>query len=42
MHHKDPFDRMLIWLAMQNDYTLVSADNHVKKYISEGLRIFTS
>jgi len=41
-YHKDPFDRMLIWLAMRNDYTFISADNHVKKYVSEGLRIFAS
>ncbi|MGN6440225.1 MAG: type II toxin-antitoxin system VapC family toxin [Agriterribacter sp.] len=38
-HHKDPFDRMLIWQAIQNDYTLISSDNVVKKYISEGLKV---
>ena len=38
-HHKDPFYRMLIWLAMHHDYTLISADNHVKKYTSEGLKL---
>ena len=40
-HHKDPFDRMLIWQAMNNDYTLVSIDKDVKKYKSEGLKIFS-
>jgi PIN domain nuclease of toxin-antitoxin system len=41
-YHKDPFDRMLIWLAICNDYILISADNHVKKYTSEGLRILAA
>lgn len=39
-YHKDPFDRMLIWQAIRNDYTLLSVDNLVKKYISEGLKLF--
>lgn len=38
-YHKDPFDRMLIWQAICNDYTLISADENVKKYASEGLRV---
>jgi PIN domain nuclease of toxin-antitoxin system len=38
-HHRDPFDRMLIWQAIRNDYILISADNMVRKYVSEGLRI---
>lgn len=38
-YHKDPFERMLIWQAIRNDYILMSADGHVKKYISEGLKI---
>jgi PIN domain nuclease of toxin-antitoxin system len=38
-YHKDPFDRMLIWQTICNDYTLISADVNVKKYSSEGLRI---
>ena len=38
-HHKDPFDRMLIWQAIRNGYTLISADEQVNKYCSEGLRI---
>jgi PIN domain nuclease of toxin-antitoxin system len=40
-HHKDPFDRMLIWQAIRNGYTLISADNQVNKYSSEGLNILT-
>jgi PIN domain nuclease of toxin-antitoxin system len=39
-YHKDPFDRMLIWQAIRNGYTLISSDKTVQKYISEGLRIY--
>ena len=38
-YHKDPFDRMLIWQAIRNDYTLISIDSNVKKYKSEGLKV---
>lgn len=39
-HHKDPFDRMLIWQAIRHNYTLISVDSNVKKYTSEGLKVF--
>jgi PIN domain nuclease of toxin-antitoxin system len=39
-YHKDPFDRMLIWTAITNNYTLVTADEVVIKYKSEGLKIY--
>jgi PIN domain nuclease of toxin-antitoxin system len=39
-HHRDPFDRMLIWQAIRNNLTLISSDDIVKKYASEGLKIF--
>lgn len=39
-YHKDPFDRMLIWQAICNDFTLISADGNVKRYVTEGLKIF--
>jgi PIN domain nuclease of toxin-antitoxin system len=39
-YHKDPFDRMLIWQAIRNNYTLMSIDSNVKKYTSEGLKVF--
>ena len=39
-YHKDPFDRMLVWQAICNDLTFISADTHIEKYISEGLKIF--
>ena len=38
-HHKDPFDRMLIWQAIRNNYILISADDEINKYRSEGLNI---
>ncbi|MCD6013245.1 MAG: DNA-binding protein [Flavipsychrobacter sp.] len=41
-YHKDPFDRMLIWQAIRNNYTLISADKDVKKYASEGLKVLTA
>jgi PIN domain nuclease of toxin-antitoxin system len=39
-YHKDPFDRMLIWQAIRNDHILISSDSIVKKYTSEGLKVF--
>lgn len=39
-HHKDPFDRMLIWQAIRNNYIFISNDKNVKKYRSEGLKIY--
>jgi PIN domain nuclease of toxin-antitoxin system len=39
VHHKDPFDRILIWQAIKNDFTFISDDKNVKKYISEGLKV---
>src|SRR5581483_7064764 len=39
-HHKDPFDRMLIWQAISNNFTLISIDSDVKKYVSEGLKMY--
>jgi PIN domain nuclease of toxin-antitoxin system len=38
-YHKDPFDRMLIWQAIRNGYTLISADEKVNIYRTEGLSI---
>lgn len=39
-YHKDPFDRMLIWQAIRNDYILISVDGNMKRYVSEGLKLF--
>jgi PIN domain nuclease of toxin-antitoxin system len=40
VYHKDPFDRMLIWQALQHNYSLISMDDTVKKYMSEGLKVW--
>ena len=39
VHHKDPFDRFLIWEAIRNDFILISADKNMKIYKKEGLKI---
>lgn len=38
-YHRDPFDRMLIWEAILSDYTLISKDELVQNYQSEGLKV---
>ena len=38
-HHKDPFDRMLIAQAKQEDLTLVTHDSHIQKYDVAHLKI---
>ena len=35
--HKDPFDRMLIWQAIENKYSLVSTDSSFVDYRELGL-----
>jgi PIN domain nuclease of toxin-antitoxin system len=35
--HKDPFDRILIWQAIQRDLTLISKDERLTQYHSVGL-----
>jgi PIN domain nuclease of toxin-antitoxin system len=39
LHHKDPFDRYLIWDAIQNDMVLISADKALTQYIGDGLKL---
>lgn len=39
-YHRDPFDRMLIWQSIGQNCTLVSRDEQVRKYESEGLKVF--
>ncbi len=39
-HHKDPFDRMLVWQCLKNNHILISQDEDMKKYVSEGLKIY--
>ena len=37
--HRDPFDRMLIWQAINNDLTLLSKDKTIAQYKSVGLKV---
>jgi PIN domain nuclease of toxin-antitoxin system len=39
-NHRDPFDRMLIWQAIINKYTLISKDRSFTAYKEFGLKIF--
>ena len=39
IYHKDPFDRFLIWEAIQNDFILVSIDKKMELYKKEGLKV---
>lgn len=37
--HRDPFDRMLIWQAINCDLTLLTADKKIKQYLEDGLKL---
>jgi PIN domain nuclease of toxin-antitoxin system len=37
--HKDPFDRMIIWQALQDGLTLVSYDSKMSQYRPQGLKL---
>jgi PIN domain nuclease of toxin-antitoxin system len=37
--HRDPFDRLLIWTAIREGFTLVTADRTFAGYAPHGLRI---
>ena len=36
--HKDPFDRMIIWLAIQKQFILISKDKQFNTYSKYGLQ----
>ncbi|MBK9257913.1 MAG: type II toxin-antitoxin system VapC family toxin [Saprospiraceae bacterium] len=38
-HHKDPFDRMLIWQAIQNNLTFITDDEQIHQYKDCGLNV---
>lgn len=38
-YHKDPFDRMLVWLALKEHFTIISKNSNIKLYESEGLKV---
>ncbi len=37
--HKDPFDRMIIWYAIEKGYFLMSQDDTFEKYTKYGLKL---
>ena len=37
-NHKDPFDRMLIFQCIRGNYTLISKDDKMKFYETDGLK----
>lgn len=37
--HKDPFDRMLVWQAVNQHKTLISKDTEIAEYIQYGLDV---
>ncbi|PHS20460.1 MAG: PIN domain nuclease [Kangiella sp.] len=39
LKHKDPFDRMLIWQAIEGKYSLVSNDGNFAEYEQFGLTL---
>jgi len=38
--HKDPFDRLIIWQAINRNISLISKDKAMKEYENFGLKIF--
>ena len=38
-NHADPFDRMLIWQAIQNEIVLLSRDGKFSQYVEDGLML---
>jgi len=37
--HKDPFDRMLIWQAITNNFAFICKDSSMKQYKENGLNL---
>jgi PIN domain nuclease of toxin-antitoxin system len=37
--HRDPFDRLIIWQAVQSGFGLLSKDSHFPGYEEQGLRL---
>lgn len=38
--HKDPFDRFIVWQAIQEEMTLLSVDEKMERYVAHGLTLF--
>ncbi|MDR0521952.1 MAG: type II toxin-antitoxin system VapC family toxin [Planctomycetaceae bacterium] len=41
LHHRDPFDRILIAAAIARDIALLSCDENILPYVQNGLRILS-
>jgi len=39
LKHKDPFDRLIVWQAINTNITLITKDKEIKKYTKHGLSI---
>jgi len=39
MKHRDPFDRLIIWHAINKNITLITKDKEIKEYKTFGLKI---
>jgi PIN domain nuclease of toxin-antitoxin system len=39
VEHKDPFDRAIIWQAINNDFHLISVDGKLDIYKKHGLKV---
>jgi PIN domain nuclease of toxin-antitoxin system len=38
--HKDPFDRMIVWQAIRQGFTLITKDAGLRVYQAHGLKTF--
>jgi len=38
-HHRDPFDRMMVWQAIRNNLTFITDDVQIHKYTDCGLKV---
>jgi len=39
IEHRDPFDRIMIWQAIQSDYYFLTSDSQASKYTPYGLKL---
>jgi PIN domain nuclease of toxin-antitoxin system len=39
MHHRDPFERFLIWEEIRNNFILMSVDKNMELYKKDGLKV---
>ena len=37
--HKNPFDRLLVWQAINKDLILITKDKAIEQYVEDGLRV---